>query len=389
MRRTVYEPEHEDFRESVRAFLAREAIPHYEDWERGGIIPRRVYAAAGAAGFLGIDVPDRYGGVGVDDFRFNCVLIEECIYAGMASLCMGISGQNDLCLPYIVQHGSEEQKQRWLPGLVAGERLAALAMTEPGAGSDLAAISTTALRDGEEYVVSGSKTFISGGINADLLITAVKTDRAAGHRGVSLLVIDAASPGVRRGRSLEKLGLHAQDTTELFFDDVRVPVADRLAAEGAGFGAMMHNLAQERMAIAVMAVAAARAALQWTLDYVRDRKAFGQPIGSFQNSRFALAEIKTEVDIAEAFLDRCVGALREHELSPEDAAEAKWWCTELQGRVVDRCLQLHGGYGYMLEYPIARAYADARVTRIYGGTNEIMKEIVARSLGLRPPAAPT
>ncbi|MBV9197229.1 MAG: acyl-CoA dehydrogenase family protein [Solirubrobacterales bacterium] len=389
MRRTVYEPEHEDFRESVRAFLAREAIPHYEDWERGGIIPRRVYAAAGAAGFLGIDVPDRYGGVGVDDFRFNCVLIEECIYAGMASLCMGISGQNDLCLPYIVQHGSEEQKQRWLPGLVAGERLAALAMTEPGAGSDLAAISTTALRDGEEYVVSGSKTFISGGINADLLITAVKTDRAAGHRGVSLLVIDAASPGVRRGRSLEKLGLHAQDTTELFFDDVRVPVADRLAAEGAGFGAMMHNLAQERMAIAVMAVAAARAALQWTLDYVRDRKAFGRPIGSFQNSRFALAEIKTEVDIAEAFLDRCVGALREHELSPEDAAEAKWWCTELQGRVVDRCLQLHGGYGYMLEYPIARAYADARVTRIYGGTNEIMKEIVARSLGLRPPAAPT
>ena len=384
MRRVTYEAEHNDFRETVRAFLAREAAPHYETWEHDGIIPREIYALAGSAGLLGLAVPEEFGGAGVDDFRFGCVVIEECMYAGMASLNMGISGLNDLCIPYILHHGTDEQKRRWLPGLVAGEQLAALVLTEPGAGSDLAAISTTAARTANGYVVNGSKTFISGGINADLLITAVKTDRAAGRAGVSLLVIDGASPGVRRGRSLEKLGLHAQDTAELFFDDVLVPEDALLGAEGSGFTAMMHNLGQERMAIAVMATASARAALNWTLDYVRERRAFGQAIGSFQVSQFALAEMRTEIDLTEVFLDRCVQALSDGDLTGEDAAEAKWWCTELQGRVVDRCLQLHGGYGYMLEYPIARAYVDARVTRIYGGTNEIMKEIIARSMGLRP-----
>jgi alkylation response protein AidB-like acyl-CoA dehydrogenase len=293
-----------------------------------------------------------------------------------------MSVHSDICLPYFLSYATDEQKQRWLPGLVNGELIAAIAMTEPGTGSDLAGISSTAARRDDEYVVNGAKTFITNGINADLVITAVRTDRSERHRGLSLLVVERDTPGFERGRNLEKIGTHAQDTAELFFDDAHVPAENLLGNEGEGFAYLVSNLPQERLSIAVAAVAAAEAALGWTVEYVRDRKAFGTPIGSFQNTRFELAEMRTEVDVGQAYVDRCVEALNAGELTAEDAAGAKWWCTELQGRVVDRCLQLHGGYGYMLEYPIARAYADARVTRIYGGSNEIMKEIVGRAMKL-------
>ena len=327
-------------------------------------------------------VPDEHGGAGVDDFRFNVVLSEEAQRAGLGSVHLGMSVHSDICLPYFLSYATDEQKQRWLPGLVSGELIAAIAMTEPGTGSDLAGIATTAARKDGEYVVNGAKTFITNGINADLVITAVRTDRGERHRGLSLLVVERGTPGFERGRNLEKIGTHAQDTAELFFDDARVPAENLLGNEGEGFAYLVSNLPQERLSIAVAAVAAAEAALGWTVEYVRDRKAFGAPIGSFQNTRFELAEMRTEVDVGQAYVDRCVEALNAGELTAEDAAGAKWWCTELQGRVVDRCLQLHGGYGYMLEYPIARAYADARVTRIYGGSNEIMKEIVGRAMKL-------
>jgi alkylation response protein AidB-like acyl-CoA dehydrogenase len=275
-----------------------------------------------------------------------------------------------------------EQQARWLPGICSGELITAIAMTEPGIGSDLASMSTTALRDGDDYVVNGSKTFITNGINADLVITAVKTDPSERHRGMSLVVLERGMAGFERGRNLDKVGMHAQDTAELFFTDVRVPVANRLGDEGAGFPYLVTNLPQERLSIAATGVAAARAAFDQTLAYVKERQAFGQPVGSFQNSRFRMAEMATEIEIAQSFIDRCVRALNAGELTADEAAMAKWWCTELQGRVVDACVQLHGGYGYMTEYPVARAYADARITRIYGGTTEIMKEIIGRSLGL-------
>jgi alkylation response protein AidB-like acyl-CoA dehydrogenase len=382
MRRTLFDDEHEDFRASWRTFLEREVAPHYEQWERERLIPREVFAKAGGHGFLGMAVPDEHGGAGVDDFRFNAVLSEEAQRTGLGSVHLGMSVHSDICLPYFLSYATDEQKQRWLPGLVSGELIAAIAMTEPGTGSDLAGISATAARNGGEYVVNGAKTFITNGINADLVITAVRTDRSERHRGLSLLVVERDTPGFARGRNLEKIGTHAQDTAELFFDDARVPAENLLGNEGEGFAYLVSNLPQERLSISVAAVAAAEAALGWTVEYVRDRKAFGAPIGSFQNTRFELAEMRTEVDVGQAYVDRCVEALNAGELTAEDAAGAKWWCTELQGRVVDRCLQLHGGYGYMLEYPIARAYADARVTRIYGGSNEIMKEIVGRAMNL-------
>ncbi|HEY1458206.1 MAG TPA: acyl-CoA dehydrogenase family protein, partial [Solirubrobacteraceae bacterium] len=312
----------------------------------------------------------------------NLIVGEETQRAGVGSFGLGITLQNDICLPYFLTYASESQSERWFPGIAAGELITALAMTEPGIGSDLASMSTDAQRDGDHYVVNGSKTFITNGINADLIITAVKTDPNERHRGISLLVIERDMDGLQRGRNLQKIGQHAQDTAELFFNGVRVPVENLLGQEGEGFRYLVSNLPQERLSIAANAVAGAEAALGWTLEYVRERRAFGQPIGSFQNTRFTLAELASEIEIARVFVDRCVRALGSGELTAEDAAMAKWWCTELQGRVVDRCLQLHGGYGYMLEYPIARAFADARVTRIYGGTNEIMKEIVGRSLGL-------
>ena len=382
MRRTLFDDEHDDFRASWRTFLEREVAPHYEQWERDHLVPREVFAKAGAHGFLGMAVPDGYGGAGVDDFRFNVVLSEEAQRLGVGSVHLGMSVHSDICLPYFLSYATPEQKERWLPGLVNGDLIAAIAMTEPGTGSDLASIATTAVRDNGEYVVNGAKTFITNGINADLVITAVRTDRTERHRGLSLLVVERDTPGFERGRNLEKIGTHAQDTAELFFDDAHVPAGNLLGNEGQGFAYLVSNLPQERLSIAVAAVAAAEAAIQWTVEYVRNRKAFGEPIGSFQNTRFELAEMRTEVDVGQAYVDRCVEALNAGELTAEDAAGAKWWCTELQGHVVDRCLQLHGGYGYMLEYPIARAYADARVTRIYGGSNEIMKEIVGRAMQL-------
>jgi alkylation response protein AidB-like acyl-CoA dehydrogenase len=382
VRRTIFEDEHRDYRESVRRFIAAEVAPHHAQWERDGIVPRELFAQAAAHGLLAMAVPEPYGGAGVADFRFNQIVVEEVAYAGVAGSGLGMTLHNDICLPYFLAYCDDEQRARWLPGIADGSLITALAMTEPGIGSDLAAMGATALREGDHYVVNGAKTFITNGINADLVIVALKTDPAERHRGISLLVVERGMEGFQRGRNLEKLGMHAQDTAELFFADVRVPVANRLGEEGRGFHYLVANLAQERLSIAITGVAAAQAALDWTLSYVKERTAFGQPLGSFQSARFALAEIKTEIELATAYVDQAVMALGRGELSAEDAAMAKWWCTELQGRVVDRCVQLHGGYGYMLEYPIARAWADARVTRIYGGANEIMKEIVGRSLGV-------
>ena len=300
----------------------------------------------------------------------------------MNAAATGIGLHNDVCLPYFLHAATEEQKARWLPGICAGTSITAIAMTEPGIGSDLAGMATTAIRDGDHYVVNGSKTFITNGIHADLVVTAVKTDPGQRHKGMSLLVLERGMEGFERGRNLDKIGMHAQDTAELFFTDVQVPVENLLGEEGQGFTWLVRNLPQERLNIAMAAVAAARAAFGWTLEYCKERTAFGQPIGSFQNSRFRLAEMATEIEIGQTFVDRCVMALNAGELTAEEAAMAKWWATDLQGRVVDAGVQLHGGYGYMEEYPIARAFADARVTRIYGGTNEIMKEIIGRSLGV-------
>jgi long-chain-acyl-CoA dehydrogenase len=385
VRRTLFGDVHEDFRASFRTFLEREVQGEegrYGEWERAGIVPREVFARAGAGGFLGMAVPERYGGAGADDFRFNVIVGEETQLGGVGSLGLGITVHNDVCLPYFLRYCSEAQRERWLPGIANGELITAIAMTEPGMGSDLAAMSTRALRDGDHYVLDGAKTFITNGINADLVIVAAKTDPAQRHRGISLLVIERGMDGFTRGRNLEKIGQHGQDTAELAFAGVRVPLENLLAEEGEGFRYLVSNLPQERLSIAASAVSAAEAALSWTLSYVRERRVFDQPIGSFQSARFALAEAHSELDIARVFIDRCVAALGDGELSAEDAAAAKWWCTELQGRVIDRCVQLYGGYGYMQEYPIARAYVDARVTRIYGGANEIMKEIIGRSLGL-------
>jgi alkylation response protein AidB-like acyl-CoA dehydrogenase len=385
VRRTLFDDLHEDFRASFCTFLEREVCGdegRYGDWERAGIVPREVFAAAGRGGFLAMAVPERYGGAGAEDFRLNLVIGEEAQRAGVGSFGLGITLHNDICLPYFLRYCTEEQRERWLPGIVSGELITALAMTEPGIGSDLAAMSTRAITDGEHYVVNGSKTFITNGINADLVILAAKTDPRERHRGISLLIVERGMDGFERGRNLEKIGQHAQDTAELSFSEVRVPADNLLGNEGEGFVYLVSNLPQERLSIAASAVAAAEAAIGWTLEYVREREAFGQPIGSFQSSRFTLAELYGEVQVARTFVDSCATALNVGELTPEDAATAKWWCTDLQGRVVDRCLQLFGGYGYMVEYPIARAWADARVTRIYGGANEIMKEIVGRSLGL-------
>lgn len=382
MQRTIFEPEHEALRASFRAWLDKEVVPHREEWDGAGIVPRSLFADAGRHGYLAMAVPESFGGGGQPDFRYNLVIGEEVQAAGVAGAGLGLTLHNDICLPYFLRYCTEEQKRRWLPGIASGELITALAMTEPGIGSDLASMTTTARRDGETWIVNGSKTFITNGVNADLVITAVKTDPTQRHKGISLLVLERGFAGFERGRNLQKIGQHAQDTAELFFTDVAVPVANLLGEEGAGFAQLVANLPQERLSIAASGVAAARAALGWTLDYVKQRRAFGQPVGSFQNSRFVLAEAATDVEVGQSFIDRGVVALNDGTLSADDAAMAKWWCTEMQKRVVDRCLQLFGGYGYMAEYPIARAYLDARITTIYGGTTEIMKEIVGRSLGL-------
>jgi alkylation response protein AidB-like acyl-CoA dehydrogenase len=383
MKRKLYDDEHEQFRSSFRSFLEREIAPHAEEWDRQRAVPHDAFRAAGQAGFLGMAVPEEHGGAGIDDFRFNQVQGEEIQRLGLMGFGMGLGLHNDLCLPYLLEFTNDEQKARWLPGVVSGDLLPSIAMTEPGTGSDLASIATTAIKgDDGAYRVDGAKTFISSGISTNLVILAVKTDPAERHRGLSLVVVDGDTPGFERGRKLDKLGLPAQDTAELFFSDARVPAENLLGEEGQGFRYLSRNLAQERMSIAIQGVGAAQAAVDWTVEYVRERKAFGKPIGALQNTRFVLAECRTEVDVAQAFVDRCVEELVEGTLSAEDAAKAKYWCSEVQGRVVDRCLQLFGGYGYMTEYPIARAYQDARITRIYGGTTEIMKEIIGRSMRL-------
>jgi alkylation response protein AidB-like acyl-CoA dehydrogenase len=384
MDRRHYDEEHRAFGEAFRSFIDKIIAPHYLQWERAGIAPRDIFAEAGRGGFLGMAIPEEYGGGGIDDFRFNQVLGEQVAAAAVGAAGLGICLHNDTCLPYFLAYCTDEQRQRWLPGIASGELITAVAMTEPGAGSDLAGIRTSAKRYGDHYVVNGSKTFITNGINADLVVTAVQTGATGDDRrsGLSLLVLERGMPGFERGRNLAKLGLHSQDTAELSFSDVRVPVENRLGEEGAGFAQLTTKLPQERMSIAVSAVAEARGAFDETLRYVKERTAFGTTLGSFQNTKFVLAELATEIEIAQTYIDRCVDRLNEGDLSPVDAAKAKWWSTELQGRAVDRCLQLHGGYGYMTEYPISRRFTDARVTRIYGGSTEIMKGVVSKSLGL-------
>jgi alkylation response protein AidB-like acyl-CoA dehydrogenase len=380
--RHLFEPDHELFRESVREFVAREVTPNVDRWEAAGIVDKEMFRKAGQAGILGMAIPEEYGGGGTADFRFNTVVVEELGRGGAFASGMCITLHNDVCLPYFMRLGTDEQKQRWLPGMAAGDLMSAIAMTEPGAGSDLAGIATTAMRDGDHYVVNGSKTFITNGINSDVVVTAVKTDPSLSHAGMSLLVIEDGMEGFTRGRNLEKIGLHAQDTAELFFDDVHVPAANLLGEEGRGFVHLVENLPQERLSLAVGSLAHAEAAFGWTLAYIQERKAFGHPVGSFQTIKHSMAEMRTELDIARVYVDRLIVEHNDGELSADEAAKAKWWITELEKKVIDRCLQFFGGWGYMEEYPIARAYRDARVQTIYGGTTEIMKEIIGRSLGL-------
>ncbi|MDT0304159.1 acyl-CoA dehydrogenase family protein [Streptomonospora wellingtoniae] len=380
MQRELFETEHDLFRESVAEFLKREVVPHHQAWERDGIVPREVWTKAGEVGLLGLGVPESYGGSGVVDFRFNAVVAEEICRVGASGLGFGL--QNDVIAPYMVRLTTEEQRRRWLPGFASGELITAIAMTEPGAGSDLQGISTSAVRDGDDYVLNGQKTFITNGINADLVIVVARTDPGAGAHGLSLLAVERGMPGFERGRNLAKIGLKAQDTAELSFADVRVPASNLIGRENNGFVHLMENLPQERLSIAVAATAGAEAVLAETIAYCKDRTAFGRPIGKFQNTRFVLAELATEADLARTYVDRAITLLNRGELTVEDAAKAKWWTTEFANRLIDRCLQLHGGYGYMMEYPVAKAWQDARIQSIFGGTTEIMKEIVGRSLGL-------
>jgi alkylation response protein AidB-like acyl-CoA dehydrogenase len=379
--RLEYTSEHHQFRELVGDFVRQTVVPAHERWEKAGCLDRSLFTEAGKLGLLGFSVPEEFGGAGVDDFRYNAIVVEELQRVGAAAEAVAFSLQNDIVLPYLTDLTTAEQRQRWLPGVVTGETLLGIAMTEPGAGSDLAGIRTAAVRDGDDYVVNGAKTFISHGQTGDLFIIAVRTapDR---HQGLSLLVAEPDTAGFSRGRNLEKIGLHAQDTSELSFTDMRVPAENLLQAEGRGFYQLMANLPQERLSLAVGAVAAAEGVLAETLDYVRQRNAFGAPISGLQNTQFVLAELATEVDVARTFLDDCIAEHLTGGLTAARAARLKWWTTELQVRVADRCLQLHGGYGYMREYPVSRAFVDARIQTIYGGTTEIMKTIVAKDLGL-------
>ena len=378
--REIFEPEHESFRQTVRSFIDKEVKPYHEQWEKDGVVDRSVWTKAGELGLLCFDVDEEYGGAGVKDFRYNMVMAEELTRAGVNG--PGFLVHTDIIVPYISSLGTEEQKRRWLPGLVSGELISAIAMTEPGAGSDLQGIRTHAVDKGDHYVLNGSKTFISNGILADLVIVVAKTDPEAGHTGISLLVVERGMDGFDRGRNLEKMGLKAQDTAELFFDNVVVPKENLLGEEGSGFISLMVNLPQERLSIAMIAAAACEQILQLSLDYAKEREAFGRPIGKFQHNRFVIAEMATEARIARVFVDDCVRKHNAGQLDATLAAMAKWWTTELQTKLVDRAVQLHGGYGYMMEYPIARAYVDSRIQTIYGGTTEIQKEIIGRSLGI-------
>ncbi|MFD0364679.1 acyl-CoA dehydrogenase family protein [Nocardia sp. GCM10030253] len=382
MRREIYTPDHEAFRQLAREFIDKEVVPNYPAWEKDGQMPRTVFEQLGALGLLGTAIPEEFGGAGLPDYRYNAVLQEEAQRA-LVTLST-VRTQIDVILPYFLEYANAEQRQRWFPGLASGRLLTAVAMTEPGTGSDLAGMRSTAVRDGDEYVLNGAKTFITGGLLADLVVVVARSSTVPENRraGLTLLVVEDGMPGFEKGRVLEKMGCKVQDTVELSFDNVRVPVANRLGEEGAAFGYLGHNLPQERMTVAVGSVAQARAALTATIEYVKERKAFGTPVASFQNTKFELAAMSTEIEAAQALVDNAVLALVERRLSGADAARVKLFATEVQARVVDRCLQLFGGYGYMIEYPIARLYTDARVARIYAGTSEVMKVIIAKSLGV-------
>lgn len=387
MRRLIpWAEEHHTFRAGLRRYLEQEVVPRYPTWREAGHVPRDLYRDLGRLGVMGFAVPERHGGGSTDDYRYNVIVQEE---AARASVGLGtLRTHLDIVLPYFLRYADEDQQDRWFPGLATGELFSAIALTEPGTGSDLAGVSTRAQRDGDHYVLDGAKTFITGGLLADLVIVLARTGQPAPTRrdGLSLIVVEKGTPGFKVGRRLRKLGLWEQDTVELSFDQVRVPTTNLLGEEGHAFTYLTSNLAQERLAISVGAVAQSQAALDATVAYVNDRTVFGQPLSSMQNTRFELAAVAAELAAAQALLDQGVLALRDGVLAPEDAARVKLFCTEVQGRVMDRCLQLHGGYGYVDEYPIARLYADARVTRIYGGTSEVMKLIISKSLGLRPGA---
>ncbi|MFI2812892.1 acyl-CoA dehydrogenase family protein [Microbulbifer sp. M83] len=375
--RTVFNTEHEQFRDTVRKFLENEAAPHHAQWEKDGQVDRALWNKAGEMGFLCPQVPEAYGGLELD-FGYNAIIDEEISRLGLTGIGWGL--HSDIAVPYIANYGSEEQKQKYLPKCISGEIVTAIAMTEPGTGSDLQNVRTTAIRDGDHYVLNGSKTFITNGQHADLVIVVAKTNPDEGASGVSLLLVDTSLPGFKKGTNLEKIGMKAQDTSELFFDDVRVPAEDLLGGEGQGFIYLMQELPQERLGVAIGAIANAEAGLQWTIDYVRERKAFGRPIASFQNTQFKLAELSSELTALRVFVDRCLELHYEKKLDVPTAAKAKLLATDFQCKLLDECVQLHGGYGYMWEYPIARAWADARVQRIYAGTNEIMKLIIGRDL---------
>jgi alkylation response protein AidB-like acyl-CoA dehydrogenase len=380
VRRDLYTADHEAFRATARGFIERHILPNYADWEAAGIVDRWVWLEAGKHGLLGTDVDEKYGGGGIRDFRYNAVLRTEIVRALANGVGFGL--HNDVVAPYLLRLATDEQKERWFPSFCSGELITAIAMSEPAAGSDLQGIQTTAVRSGDDWIVNGQKTFITNGINADLVLVAAKTSPEKGARGITLFGVERGMPGFERGRNLAKIGLKAQDTAELFFSDVRVPATNQIGNLDGGFIHLMENLPQERLAIAVAALAACERAFDDTLAYCKERTAFNRPIGSFQNSRFVLAELATEIEIARTFVDKAIVELNAERLTVTDAAMAKWWTTELQKRVVDAGVQLHGGYGYMLEYPIAQAYLDARVQTIYGGTTEIMKEIIGRSLGV-------
>lgn len=381
MRRTIFTEDHEALRASAREFIDRVVRPRAEEMIRAHGIPREVWTEAGRQGLLGLSIPQEYGGSGAADYRFNAVLAEEQSRLSAAlSSCLGI--HSDVCPPYLTEHGTEEQKQRWLPGIAAGESIIAIAMTEPSGGSDLAALKTTAVREGEAWVLNGSKTFITNGYSCDLVIVAARTDPSKGAKGITLFVVEAGTEGFTKGEPLDKVGQDEADTCELFFDDVRVPDSHRLGEEGRGFILMMQHLTQERVGAAVSNIAHCAQILTETLDYARERTAFGQPIGTFQHNRFLLAELVTKVEVTQAYVDQCVLAHSQGELTPVDAAKAKWWSAQVQAEVLDACVQVYGGYGFMNEYRVARAWRDARVTRIWAGSNEIMKEIIGRDLGL-------
>jgi len=379
--RHVYGPDHEAYRASAREFVERTLRPRAEDFIEARSIDRAVWQEAGKQGLLGLDIPEEYGGGGAGDFRFNAVVAEELArFNAAVSSSFGI--HSDVCPPYVVQLGTEEQKQRWLPGMAAGDLICALAMTEPSGGSDLAALRTTAVRSGHDWVVNGSKTFITNGYQCDLVIVAARTDPAKGARGITLFMLESGMAGFSRGRKLDKVGQPEADTAELFFDDVRVPDANRLGEQGQGFIAMMERLPQERVGAAVSNTAHAMQILRETIAYTKERKAFGQPIGSFQHNKFKIAELVTSLEVTQAYVDDCVAAHAAGTLTAVDAAKAKWWSAQVQNDVLDECVQLYGGYGFMTEYRVARAWRDARVTKIWAGSNEIMKELIGRDLGL-------